>query len=57
MPTCTRFFHQHATSHRRRNFIQQLEHNGQVATSPDEKAVLVLAFARLLSFKILCSHP
>lgn len=41
MPTCTRFFHQHATSHRRRNFIQQLEHNGQVATSPDEKAVLV----------------
>lgn len=33
----TRFFHQQAAARKRRNFIQQLEHNEAVATSPEEK--------------------
>nr|ABA97942.1 retrotransposon protein, putative, LINE subclass [Oryza sativa Japonica Group] len=40
----TRFFHQHAAYRRRRNFVQQIEHNSQIATAPDEKAVLAQSY-------------
>lgn len=40
----TRFFHRQAAFRRRKNFVQQLELDGQVATSPSEKADLAHDF-------------
>ncbi|BAH92418.1 Os03g0821633 [Oryza sativa Japonica Group] len=40
----TRFLHQHSAWRRRKNFVQQIEHNSQIATAPDEKAALAHNF-------------
>jgi hypothetical protein len=40
----THFFHAHANSHWRRNFIMSLEHGGQVPMSEDDKAEVTLEF-------------
>ncbi|EAY92376.1 hypothetical protein OsI_14106 [Oryza sativa Indica Group] len=40
----TRFLHQHSAWRPRKNFVQQIEHNSQIATAPDEKAALAHNF-------------